>query len=198
MSGLVASSSLKEFFKSLLDEVLARQRVGLAELTEFYLVNLLAEFAATDKLFTQDEDGRKDHEPLALLYHRAMQQEREERIRTLRRLGDVSLYKAGFFSSALQNGLVGPDYYIQMGGSAYGQVAALSSGAGFAEVYRELGDKFRAVVDLLEEISARGMVRAGPSGALKVYESWVRTGSDKLERVLVEAGMVARKGPLPN
>lgn len=199
MSELVASSSLKEFFKSLLVEVMARQRVAVAELTEFYLVNLLAEFAATDKLFTRDEEGRRDHEPLAVLYHKALQQEREERIRTLRRLGDVSLYKAGFFGGALQNGLVGPDYYIQMGGAAYGQVADLvPAAAGFAQVYRELHDKFRAVVELLEEIAARGMVQAGPSGALKVYESWVRTGSDKLERVLVDAGMVARKGPLPN
>jgi hypothetical protein len=194
MSGLVATSSLKEFFKALLDEVIKRQRVVIDELTEFYLVNLLADFAASDRLFAHQEDGRKEQEPLALLYHRALQQEREERIRTLRRLGDVSLYRAGFFSGSLQNGLVGPDYYIQMGGAAYGQVADLSPAAGFAGVYRELCDKFRALVDVLEEIAARGMVRNGPEGTLKVYESWVRTGNDKLERVLVDAGLVVPKG----
>lgn len=199
MSELVASLSLKEFFKSLLDEVIERQRVEIAEVTEFYLVNLLSEFAVTDKLFSREEDGRKEHEPLAVLYHQALLQERTERIKTLRRLGDVSLYTAGFFSGALQSGLVGPDYYIQMGGTAYGQVAALAPAAGFAQVYRELQDKFRALVEVLEEISARGMVQAGPSGALKVYESWVRTGSDRLERVLVDAGMVPRpKGQLPS
>lgn len=195
MSELVASLSLKEFFKSLLDEVIGRQRVVIAEVTEFYLVNLLSEFALTDKLFTRDEDGRKDHEPLALLYHQALQQERNERIRTLRRLGDVSLYTAGFFSGALQSGVVGPDYYIQMGGTAYGQVAELSPAA---QVYRELRDKFRVLVEVLEEIAARGMVKAGPSGALKVYESWTRSGSDKLERVLVDAGMVPPLKGLPN
>jgi hypothetical protein len=195
MSELVASLSLKEFFKSLLDEVIGRQRVVIAEVTEFYLVNLLAEFALTDKLFTRDEDGRKDHEPLALLYHQALQQERNERIRTLRRLGDVSLYTAGFFSGSLQSSVVGPDYYIQMGGTAYGQVAELSPAA---QVYRELRDKFRALVEVLEEIAARGMVKAGPAGALKVYESWSRTGSDKLERVLVDAGMVPPPKGLPN
>ncbi|WP_338865101.1 hypothetical protein [Myxococcus stipitatus] len=200
MSQLVASLSLKEFFKSLLDEVTARQRVRLEEVTEFYLVNLLAEFASTDTLFDRQEDGRRAHEPLAVLYHQALQQEREARIRTLRRLGDVSLYTVGFFSGALEGGVVGPDYYIQMGGTAYGQVADLSPKAGFAGVYRELRDKFRAVVEVLEEISARGMVSAGPSGALKVYETWTRTGSDRLERVLVDAGMMPRtsKGQLPN
>jgi hypothetical protein len=196
MSELVASLSLKEFFKSLLDEVIGRQRVVIAESTEFYLVNLLSEFAFTDKLFTREEDGRKDHEPLAVLYHQALLQERNERIRTLRRLGDVSLYTAGFFSSALQTGVVGPDYYIQMGGTAYGQVAELSPAA---QVYRELRDKFRVLVEVLEEIAARGMVKAGPSGALKVYETWARTGSDRLERVLADAGMVPLpKGQFPN
>jgi hypothetical protein len=198
MSELVTGASLKEFFKSVLDEVIRRQRVVIAELTEFYLVNLLAEFATTDKLFTQEQEGRKDHEPLAVLYHQALLQEREERIRTLRRLGDVSLYKAGFFAGALQSSAVGSDYYIQMGGTAYGQVAELSPTAGFAEVYRELCSKFRALVEVLEEISARGMVQGGPTGTLKVYETWVRTGSNKLERVLVDAGMLTPKGHLPN
>ncbi|WP_205628548.1 hypothetical protein [Hyalangium minutum] len=198
MSELVTGSSLKEFFKSILGEVIRRQRVVIAEMTEFYLVNLLSEFAASDKLFSQEQEGRKDHEPLAVMYHRALQQDREERIRTLRRLGDVSLYKAGFFAGALQSSVVGPDYYIQMGGTAYGQVADLSPGAGFADVYRELCSKFRALVDVLEEISARGMVQGGPTGTLKVYETWVRTGSNKLERVLVDAGMLTPKGNLPN
>jgi len=198
MSELVTGASLKEFFRSVLDEVIQRQRVVIAELTEFYLVNLLSEFATSDKLFSQEQEGRKDHEPLAVLYHRALQQEREERIRTLRRLGDVSLYKAGFFAGALQSSVVGADYYIQMGGTAYGQVAELSPPAGFAEVYRELCSKFRVLVDVLEEISARGMVQGGPAGTLKVYETWVRTGSNKLERVLVDAGVLAPKGHLPN
>ncbi len=199
MSELVSGSSLKEFFKSVLEEVIARQQVVIAELTEFYLVNLLTEFALTDKLFSQEAEGRKDHEPLAMLYHRALQQEREERIRTLRRLGDVSLYKVGFFAGSLQSGAVGADYYIQMGGTAYGQVAELSPTAGFAEVYRELCSKFRALVEVLEEISARGLVQGGPLGTLKVYESWVRTGSNKLERVLVDAGMLMpNKGRMAN
>ncbi|SEU07399.1 hypothetical protein SAMN05443639_107127 [Stigmatella erecta] len=198
MSGLVTGASLKEFFKTVLEEVIGRQQVVVAELTGFYLVNLLTEFATTDKLFTQEEGGRRDHEPLAMLYHRALQQEREERIRTFRRLGDVSLYKAGFFAGSLNSSAVGPDYYIQMGGTAYGQLADMAPGAGFAEVYRELCSKFRVLVEVLEEIAARGMVQGGPSGTLKVYETWVRTGSNRLERVLVDAGMLVPKGHLSN
>ncbi len=197
MSGLVATASLKEFFKALLDDAIRRHPVEVAEHTEFYLVNLLSEFAASDRLFTQQTEGGRDHEPLAVLYHQALQQDRDAQIRTLRRLGDVSLYKAGFFSDALRGGAVGPDYYIQMGAASYGQVASLSPQSGFAQVYRELQEKFRALVAVLEEIAARGLAATGPSGALRVYESWVRTGSERLEQVLVDAGLLGPKG-LPN
>lgn len=198
MSGLLAASSLRDFFKGVLGGVIQERQLQIAEVTEFYLVNLLSEFVSADRLFTEGEDGRKDQEPLAVLYHRAMSQAREERIRTLRRLGDVSLYTAGFFSESLRERVVGPDYYIQMGGTAYGQVAELAPMTAFSDVYRELHRKFRAVVEVLEEIAARGLAANGPEGALKVYESWARTGSERLEKVLVDAGVLLPKPGLPN
>ncbi len=198
MSGLVATASLREFFKALLDDVIRRHPVEVAEPTEFYLVNLLSDFATSDRLFTENTEGGRDHEPLAVLYHRALQQERDEQIRTLRRLGDVSLYKAGFFSESLRQGAVGPDYYIQMGSASYGQVAALSPRSSFAEVYRELQQKFSALVAVLEEIAARNLAATGPAGALRVYESWVRTGSERLEKVLVDAGLLVPKRGMAN
>jgi hypothetical protein len=123
---LVAVTSLKQFFKSLLDEALGATGLDIAEVTEFYLANLLAEFAAADRLFAPEEPGGAE-EPLALLYHRAQAAEREERIRILRRLGDVSLYKAGFFAGALRDSVVGQGYTIDMGRAAYIQVAALAA-----------------------------------------------------------------------
>jgi hypothetical protein len=197
MSGLVATSSLREFFKALLGEAFRHRTVQVTETTEFYLVNLLSDFAATDRLFPQETEGGRDHEPLAILFHKAQQQDREEQIKTLRRLGDVSLYKAGFFGDAIREELVGAEYYIQMGGAAYGRVADLTPTSGFSGVYRELHDKFRILVDVLEEIAARGLATTGPEGALRVYESWVRTGNQRLEKVLVDAGVLLPRG-LPN
>lgn len=199
MSFLVVASSLKEFFKRTLNEAMSRHRLEVEEVTEFYLVNLLADFIDAEKLLSERaEDGRREHESLALLYHRAQQEDRDGRIKLLRRLGDVSLYRAGFFSDSLRAQVVGPDYYIQMGCSAYGQVAELTPRSGFSGVYRELNQKFRALVDVLEEISARGMVAQGPEGALHVYESWSRSGNERLERVLVDAGLLAPQTGLPN
>jgi hypothetical protein len=194
MSQLVPAQSLAAFFRTLLDEALAQARVDVGELTELYLANLLVEFAAADRLFARDEGGE---EPLAVLYCRSLQEEGLVRIRTLRRLGDVSLYKAGFFASALHRTAVGPDYYIRMGGAAYGQVADLARG-GFGEVYGELGRKFRALATVLEAIAARGLARGSPSGMLKVYQAWTERGGEALEGVLTEAGLLPPRGGLPN
>ncbi len=198
MSQLVLGGSLKEFFRMLVGEVVKRQRVTIEEVTEFYVVNLLSDYAMAEKLFSQEVEGRRDTEPLAILYHRALQQERDEKIRTLRRLGDVSLYTAGFFNSSLRDRLVGPDYYMQMGRNAYGLVADLAGNTSFAGVYQELCAKFSSLVEVLEEIAARGLAATGPEGQLKVFESWSRTGSGRLEQVLVDVGMLPGKKLLTN
>ncbi len=197
MSQLVVGSSLKEFFRMLVGEVVHRQRVSLQEVTEYYVVNLLSEYATAEKLFTQAADGKKETEPLAMLYARALQQARDERIKTLRRLGDVSLYTAGFFRQALEDRVVGPAYYEQMGRTAYGAVAELSQASAFSSVYFELEQKFGSLVEVLEEIAARGLAAQGPSGQVKVFESWSRTHNERLGQVLVDLGMVP-KGLLPS
>lgn len=188
MSNLVVGSSLKEFFRLVVGEAVKSQRVSLGEVTEFYLVNLLSDFAQAEKLFAS--------EPLAVLYHKALQQERDEKIRTLRQLGDLSLYTAGFFKDSLKDRVVGPDYYIQMGGNAYAQVAQLSQSSSFSSVYWELHQKFTALTEVLEEIAARSQCTT-PSGQVRVLEAFNESGSANLQRVLLDVGLVP-KGLLPN
>ena len=192
MSQLVLGSSLKEFFKLLVGQVASRQKVALGDFTEFYIVNLLSEFAAADKLFSPDSEGQRGPVALAGLYQQALAQEREERLRTLRRLGDVSLYTAVFFSDSLKSRAVGEDYYIEMGGRAYASLAQQAQASTFSSVYLELHEKFRSIVRVLEEIAARGMCANGASGTVRVFESWTRCGSEHLGQVLLEAGMIPK------
>jgi hypothetical protein len=198
MSQLVVSGSLKEFFKLLLNEVITRQRVSLAEVTEFYVVNLLSEFAAVEKLFTSEFEGKKDCEPLALLYTKALQQDREQRMRTLRQLGDQSLYTAGFFQQSLHDRVVGPDYYMQMGRKAYAAIVDLAPTSTVSSVYMELDQKFTSLVEVLREIAARGQVASGPRGQMQVFEAWAKTKDAHLESVLIDAGVLPQKKRLLN
>jgi hypothetical protein len=182
---VLAAQSVKEYFRDLVGTTIQRQRVQVQELTEFYLVNLLAQFLAAEKLYPENEE-----EALALMLKRALDAPREERVQTLRRMGDVSLYVSGFFSDSLVNKPVQVDYYVSMGRRAYEAVASLVGGAALGGVYDELATKFTRLVDVLNEISERTAVTTN-MGLLKLYERWLRTGSERVAELLRSQGVVA-------
>lgn len=190
---LVTTKSLQEYFKDLLEGAMERQKSPLDQLTELYLVDLLARFSDAEVLYVRNADGSLDEEPLALQLQRALEGTREERIQALRRLGDCSLYVAGFFGDSLQRRLVDLDYYISMGGTAYGALAALTrsrpASRGFVNLYDDLCQKFTTIVDLFSEVSERVAVTTN-KGVVRLYERWIRTGSERLTRLLAEQGVV--------
>jgi hypothetical protein len=192
-SPIVSTKSAQEYFKDLLTGAIENQKVPIGEMTEFYLVNLLARFMAADVLYERREDGSLEEEPLAFLLARALEGSREQRVLSLRKLGDNSLYIAGFFGDSLQRRLVDVDYYISMGGSAYGALAQMTragpSQGAFVSLYDELCEKFTSIVDLLSEISERVSVSTN-QGVVRLYERWVKTGSDRLTRLLAERGVI--------
>lgn len=192
-SSILTTKTAQEYFRDLLSGAIANQRVPIDPHTEFYLVNLLSRFMAADALFSTAPDGTRDEEPLAFILARAMEGSREQKVIALRQLGDNSLYVAGFFGDSLQRRVVDVDYYISMGGAAYGTLADLNrsapSGNTFVTLYDELCQKFVAIVDLFSEISERVAVSSN-QGVVRLYERWVKTGSDRLSRLLAERGVI--------
>jgi hypothetical protein len=180
-------SSVAEFFHELLTATIKSQGIDASEPTEYYLVNLLATFTKAPL----------DDEPLALKLATAVYSSPDERARQLKELGDTSLYVSGFFSDSLQRKLVDVDYYIQMGGAAYGELARYFRGYRrsevFGEVYDELGSKFPRFVDVLAEVSAETSVTN--LSVVQLYERWLRTGSSWMARRLREHGVIPEKSP---
>jgi hypothetical protein len=180
------SSSIREFFHDAVTAAMRNQRVDSSELTEFYLVNLLSDYARTPI----------DDAPLALRLSEAATALPEERARHLREIGDQSLYVSGFFSDSLQRSLVDVDYYIRIGGSAYAQLARMSAcGKPFGAVYVELSGKFPLFVDVLAEVS-KGSALTSDRGVVELYERWLRTGSDWIERRLRALGVLPGSGEI--
>ena len=114
-----------------------------------------------------------------------------ERHLALRRLGDLALFMAGFFPDALARKPVDVDYYIRMGGSAYGTLAnspaATTRERAFTAVFRELAGKFGEFVEAIGEISDSGR-RYTPRDILRLYERWLATGSARARQRLDEHG----------
>ena len=189
---ILSSQSLREFFRELLSRAIENQRASVQPFTELYLVNLLHEFLASEALYVQAEDGTWQQKPLAFLLKEALEEAGPSRVRLLKRLGDTSLFISGFFPDSLarRSSLVDVDYYIAMGGRAYDAVArhALES-----SLWEELSDKFRLLVDILNEVSERTLA-SSEAGLIRLYERWLKTGSDRLANALVQQGFIPRKG----
>ena len=189
---ILSSQSLRDFFRDLLSRAIENQRASVQPFTELYLANLLHEFLASEALYVQAEDGTWQQKPLAFLLKDALEEAGPSRVRLLKRLGDTSLFISGFFPDSLarRSSLVDVDYYIAMGGRAYDAVArhALER-----SLWAELSDKFRLLVDVLNEVSERTLA-SSEAGLLRLYERWLKTGSDRLANALVRQGLVPRKG----
>jgi hypothetical protein len=191
----LGAPSLPEYFRELVREALNHQRIRAPEEVEFYLVNLLNDCVKTEDLYGTPPPGFRE-EPLALLFSRACQAETSLRIKLLKRLGDFSLYISGFFPSSLSRQLVDVGYYIQMGESAYGSLSQLlSRHATFAELFTDLARRFVAYVDVLTEVSEKSSCRTD-ADLLRLYELWLRTGSERAKKRLSQEGILPVRGSL--
>jgi hypothetical protein len=179
-----------DFFRKLITDALDRQSVSVQPETEFYLVNLLHQFMSTDRLYARDAEGHVREEPLALMLKTALEQTEIEAQRILfRQVGDVSLYVAGFFQDSLTRKLVDVDYYIDMGGKAYQNVATRAAEQAMRALYQELAGRFASFVEVLAEVSDK-TAQKNEKDLLRLYELWIRTRSDRAAKALHEAGII--------
>src|SRR5690606_4120063 len=119
---LLADSS--GFFEDIVSEALKQKRIETRPVVTNYLVDLLKHYLVTENLFDwEDEMGRKRRSTLAELFLKSAQLSPAQRVETLKRLGDTSLYISGFFAQSLKRKVVDLSYYVEMGTSAYGALA---------------------------------------------------------------------------
>jgi hypothetical protein len=129
MDRVHAVASLQEFFKDSVATAMAKQGVAADDHTAYYVVNLLTLFARHESLYDKATPG-PGLQPLALLLAAAAESGSPEvRNATLRRVGDTSLFVAGFLGDGFARKLIDIDYYIDMGGAAYGRLSDSVRGA---------------------------------------------------------------------
>src|ERR1700720_1541777 len=183
---LVAVSSLREFFRDAFHTASEHQHLDIDEQAEQYVVNLLTMFSRADALYEHTPEGMRI-KPLARMLADALEAPTAAaRQRGLQRLGDVSLFIAGFFAHSFARKLIDIDYHIAMGGRAYGTLAGgLNRGRRqvLGRVFAELAAKFLPLVDALNEISDAAR-RYTQADVLRLYELWLKTGSPRARQLL--------------
>jgi hypothetical protein len=189
---LVAVSSLREFFRDAFHAATEHQKLEIEEQSEQYVVNLLTMFSRADALYEKTPEGLRI-KPLAHMLAEAIEAPTAAaRQRALQRLGDVSLFIAGFFARSFARKLIDIDYHIAMGGNAYSSLADTMqrsiSGRCVAAIYAQLARKFQPLVDALNEVSETSY-RHSDADILRLYEIWMKTGSPRAHGLLKQLGV---------
>ncbi len=189
---LVAVTNLREFFHDSVQAALRKQRVDVDDHTEHYVVNILTMFARSEELYEATPEGTR-LKPLAFMLADASEaSSAQQRDEALRRLGDVSLFVAGFFAQSFARKLIDIDYHIAMGGRAYGTLAdnlrGSIRGQAFATVFLELAQKFQRLVDVLNDVAEMAHTHTDRD-ILRLYEIWLKTGSPRAFAILQRLGV---------
>lgn len=177
MDAVRPALSVDGYFYEVVSESLEAVKVDATEPAGWYLVSLLGDFTR----------ARLPDDPLALRLAGAQHAPPAERVKTLKEIGDTSLYVAGFFAESLSRKLVDADYYIGLGRGAYAELAGSLSGS-LTDVYRELAENFPGFVEVLGEVRRR--VDFAGADLIKLYEQWLRTRDAWIERKLRALGVM--------
>ena len=194
------SADVSAFFSGLVGEALAERHVETTGATRAYVSGLLADYAKPGAL-TRDALER----PVTLLLAEAMESVGRERFDRLRALGDGTLYVCGFFAEHLENRGVALRYVTSVGAQAYSSAASMLrqrgqtgvAGSSAPDVFGELAAHFEEFVGLIECIADRLVAQSGgstPGGIIRLYERWLRTGSNEIASTLGAKGLVPQRG----
>jgi hypothetical protein len=175
------SESAIEFFRELVGDAIDRQGLVAGEPTAFYVVELLAGFV-------RQPAAGSFREPLGVSLVKALESGGSAQRSSLKQIGDLSLFMSGFFPDSFRRRLVGPGYYVQIGGLAYNALSRRERDS-FAPVFSELAEKFVEFVGVLSEVSER-TASSTNLDLLRLYERWLSTGSMRSGHLLVERGIV--------
>lgn len=159
---------------------------------ESYLVRLLQYYLDARNLYEDpyvNETGQRTPQTLAEAYLIAQNSDLPVRVEMLRKLGDKTLYISGFFGDSLSRKIVDIDYYAEIGGAAYASLAHCTREDTLAKVYSTFSQRFLEFVDVLTYISHQSLVKSDES-ILRLYERYMRTGSELAKEKLVEMGVL--------
>lgn len=175
--------SSEEYFLTELE--LAEQKLGFKtnEELKVYILKLLS-----NQLLQNNElDLNK---PLAISFLEAFNEDQNSCARKLKNIGDYVLYIAGYFSESLNKKIIDIDYYNKLGVKAYAELYNLLGESG--AVYYSLCTDYYKLLDLLMEISFKTM-QTDTKNLIKLYDRWLVTGSNVLEKKLNEKGIITEE-----
>lgn len=178
-------------FSEVVKEACENRQVRTQPVVEVYLVQLL-QFYLDSRNFHQPVHESSNERPLetfAEIYLQAMNSEAVKKRELMKIVGDRALYLTGFFADSLQRKAVDIDYYVEIGSAAYSNLSAWTREDSLSHVFDTFAKRFLDFVDVLNYISEKSQVQ-NDRDVLRLYDRYLRTGSDLAREKLSELGVV--------
>lgn len=188
---LIHTETPEELFTELVTSAMDRQKVRSSPDSADYLVQLLDTFVRPADLYSRAEIV--PDQPLAEIFLAAVSADGMRRFALLKLSGDLALFVAGMLSDSLKRQAVDVDYYGKLGGCAYSTVAVSCHSPESATLFEELAANFGRFVDVLAEVSETCGLTDG-SDVLRLYEKWLRSGSQRDASTLRRMGVPLVRG----
>lgn len=155
VSRIDTNSSLETYFEGLLRDALTAEQVDLPEQSFLYMLRLVGEFSKPEPLRGASGHDEPGTPALVWLYQEAREAAPSHRFEAYRRLGDVALMVSGFFAPHVERArsLVGVEYYVDMGRTAYDTAARLGARTGFGTMLMDLAHRFDRLVEVLTRVA---------------------------------------------
>lgn len=145
MSAIIHEPTTMATWHRMISEASAHAEIPLDEDTESYVVFLMMRYLRRTDLLRA---------VLAMDFLRALQQQPRQRRDSLQDVGDQCLVLTGLFPGQARRRRVRLSYFVDLGRSAYDEVAE-SGSAAQGETCRRLAETFVAVADVLRALRAR-------------------------------------------
>lgn len=174
MSSAIQPETSTAQWHSLVTDAEAKMGVHLDEDLESYLVFLLMRFTSRPEIANSI---------LALDYLQGLQSSGQLQQDQMRDVGDICLLHAGFFPKRAEKRLVKISYYVDLGRSAYSQLASQSM-ATLANLFGHLAHEFVAIMDTLQAIQQLNPQNSLQLSPIEAAELWQDTGSRQAKKTM--------------
>ena len=181
----------EEHFSQAIHEACKERHIKTHPQIEAYLVQILKQYLISQNFHQplQQDSAEKPPDTFAEMYLTAMNAESPRNKELMRTVADRALYLTGYFAESLQKKVVDFDYYTEIGATAYYNLSVWTKEDTLSSVFTTFSKRFNDFVDVLNYVSEKSQIQSD-SNVLKLYDRYLRTGSELAREKLNELGVV--------
>jgi hypothetical protein len=183
---VISQQTLDEHFSTGIAREARDLSPPLSDEAVHYITQVLTHFSHSGNLFSR-ENNTHSLPTLALLYQKAhMAPSRQQRYTILRQLGDSALFLGALFFEHFAKKGINKDYFIGMGGGAYGSLGDISIDN--RHIYYELAETFPKLLQVVANVCTKEF-NYDANDIFSLLERWQQSRDSTLRKQLQAIGI---------